>query len=99
MQGSDPIGTAADTALRTVPSPDLAAAGVAAAGAAEPPQLRVLIAPSGFKEGLSAEAVCSAIAAGVRQGCPGAETDCLPFPDGGERLSCRSSVLPRGFVP
>src|SRR3546814_17376781 len=46
--------------------------------------LRILVAPSGFKEGLSAERVCAAIAAGVRSVCPAAEIDCLPVPDGGE---------------
>src|SRR3546814_6929544 len=52
--------------------------------------LRILVAPSGFKEGLSAERVCAAIAAGVRSVCPAAEIDCLPVPDGGEGFADRS---------
>lgn len=47
-------------------------------------QLRVVIAPSGFKESLSAEEVAVAIAKGVRAACPTAETILLPLVDGGE---------------
>jgi len=46
--------------------------------------LRILVAPSGFKEGLPPEAVCAAIAAGVHAVCASAQIDCLPVPDGGE---------------
>lgn len=46
--------------------------------------LRVLVAPSGFKECLSAEAVADAIALGVRRVLPGAEVDIAPLVDGGE---------------
>ena len=45
---------------------------------------RVLIAPSGFKESLSAEQVADAIAAGVRRALPGAVIDRVPVVDGGE---------------
>lgn len=45
---------------------------------------RILVAPSGFKESLSAEAVASAIAAGIRRVIPGVQVDEYPVPDGGE---------------
>ncbi|MBO0980462.1 glycerate kinase [Microbacterium sp. SD291] len=45
---------------------------------------RILVAPSGFKESLSAEAVARAIAAGVRRVIPGVQVDEYPVPDGGE---------------
>ncbi|EOM74590.1 glycerate kinase [Rhodococcus rhodnii] len=45
---------------------------------------RVLIAPSGFKESLSAESVAAAIGAGVRRALPGVRVDLVPVPDGGE---------------
>ncbi|MEG8275941.1 glycerate kinase family protein [Streptomyces sp. AHA2] len=45
---------------------------------------RVVVAPSGFKESLSAEAAADAIAAGVRRVLPGAELDLVPLVDGGE---------------
>lgn len=46
--------------------------------------MQVLIAPSGFKESLSAEAVASAISNGVRAACPSARTVEMPLVDGGE---------------
>ncbi|GAA1618436.1 glycerate kinase family protein [Actinoplanes couchii] len=45
---------------------------------------RILIAPSGFKESLSAPQVARAIAAGVRRVLPGANITAVPVPDGGE---------------
>ncbi|WP_430786580.1 glycerate kinase family protein [Actinoplanes sp. G11-F43] len=45
---------------------------------------RILIAPSGFKESMSATQVAQAIAAGVRRVLPGAHIDAVPVPDGGE---------------
>ncbi|GAB2839947.1 glycerate kinase [Streptomyces deserti] len=45
---------------------------------------RVVVAPSGFKESLSAEAAAHAIAAGVRRVLPDAEIDLVPLVDGGE---------------
>ncbi|MFJ3446262.1 glycerate kinase [Streptomyces sp. NPDC086081] len=45
---------------------------------------RVVVAPSGFKESLSAEAAADAIAAGVRRVLPGADLDLVPLVDGGE---------------
>lgn len=44
----------------------------------------VAIAPSGFKESLSAGAAAEAIAAGVRRVLPDAVTDLIPLVDGGE---------------
>ncbi|MFF8969007.1 glycerate kinase [Streptomyces sp. NPDC014995] len=45
---------------------------------------RVAVAPSGFKESLSAQAAAHAIAAGVRRVVPDAELDLIPLVDGGE---------------
>ncbi len=44
---------------------------------------RVVVAPSGFKESLSAPAAADAIAAGVRRVLPDAEIDRVPLVDGG----------------
>lgn len=46
--------------------------------------LRVLVAPSGYKECLEAERVAAAIAEGVRRAMPDADICCLPLVDGGE---------------
>ncbi|MFF0743331.1 glycerate kinase [Streptomyces sp. NPDC004111] len=48
------------------------------------PVRHVAIAPSGFKESLSAEAAAEAIAAGVRRVLPAAVLDLIPLVDGGE---------------
>lgn len=56
--------------MKTIPSPRRA--------------LNVLIAPSGFKESLSAEAVADRIAEGVLDTMPGARVTKLPMADGGE---------------
>lgn len=45
---------------------------------------RIVIAPSGFKESMSPEEVCQAVARGVRRVLPGAVVDELPLVDGGE---------------
>jgi glycerate 2-kinase len=45
---------------------------------------RFAVAPSGFKESLSAQAAAHAIAAGVRRVVPHAEVDLIPLVDGGE---------------
>lgn len=45
---------------------------------------RILVAPSGFKESLSAEEVAEAISAGIRRVLPDAQIDAVPVPDGGE---------------
>ena len=58
---------------------------------------RVLIAPSGFKESLSAEQVADAIAAGVRRALPGVVVDRVPVVDGGEGEGAGERVL-RDFV-
>ena len=47
-------------------------------------KLRVVIAPSGFKESLEAEEVAHAIAVGVRRASEEVETLELPLVDGGE---------------
>lgn len=45
---------------------------------------RILVAPSGFKESLSAVEVADAIASGARRVLPGVLVDQFPVPDGGE---------------
>ena len=59
---------------------------------------RILVAPSGFKESLSAVDVADAIAAGVRRVYPGVRIDRQPIPDGGEGtieiLSARPDAIP-----
>lgn len=45
---------------------------------------RIVIAPSGFKESLSPEQVCSAAATGIRRVLPGAIITSVPLVDGGE---------------
>ena len=45
---------------------------------------RILVAPSGFKESLSAEEVAEAISIGIRRVLPDAQIDTVPVPDGGE---------------
>lgn len=45
---------------------------------------RFAIAPSGFKESLSAQSAAEAIAEGVRRVVPHAQTDLIPLVDGGE---------------
>ncbi|WP_343952820.1 glycerate kinase, partial [Nonomuraea longicatena] len=46
--------------------------------------MRIVIAPSGFKESLSAGMVAAAIARGVRRVVPEAHTETVPLVDGGE---------------
>ncbi|ARU03801.1 glycerate kinase [Comamonas serinivorans] len=48
------------------------------------PALTVLVAPSGFKENLSAESVACHLARGVQQAMPDAEVLTAPLADGGE---------------
>lgn len=45
---------------------------------------RIAVAPSGFKESLSAPEAAQAIAEGVRRACPEAVLDLIPLVDGGE---------------
>ncbi len=45
---------------------------------------RILVAPSGVKESLSAVEVADAISAGLRRALPGLRVDSFPVPDGGE---------------
>lgn len=47
-------------------------------------RLRILIAPSGFKESLGADEVADCVAAGVRRAVPDALIVKAPVPDGGE---------------
>ncbi|MDQ3688233.1 MAG: glycerate kinase [Acidobacteriota bacterium] len=49
--------------------------------------LRVLVAPSGFKESLSAEQAAAAIAEGIRRAAPDSEVTEIPLVDGGEGFS------------
>jgi glycerate kinase len=51
------------------------------------PSFTVLVAPSGFKEGLDATQVADGIVAGVRCAMPDARVLCVPMIDGGEGFS------------
>ena len=57
---------------------------------------RVLIAPSGFKESLSAEEVAEAIAGGIRRVLPGAHLDVVPLVDGGEGTAATMAAARKG---
>nr|WP_314444298.1 glycerate kinase [uncultured Sphingomonas sp.] len=46
--------------------------------------MRIVVAPSGYKESLDAETVAASIAQGVRRACPHADIVELPLVDGGE---------------
>ncbi|NEE14338.1 glycerate kinase [Streptomyces sp. SID7499] len=59
---------------------------------------RVVVAPSGFKESLSAEAAADAIAAGVRRVLPGAEIDLAPLVDGGEGTALALAAATGGRI-
>ncbi|QMU96134.1 glycerate kinase [Microbacterium esteraromaticum] len=61
---------------------------------------RILVAPSGFKESLSAEAVAHAIASGLRRVIPGVHVDEYPVPDGGEGTAAALAAATGGeLVP
>lgn len=61
---------------------------------------RILVAPSGFKESLSAEAVAQAIASGLRRVIPGVQVDEFPVPDGGEGTAAALAAATGGeLVP
>jgi glycerate 2-kinase len=57
---------------------------------------RFVIAPSGFKESLSAELVADAIAAGVRRVVPSADVRSLPLVDGGEGSAATLAAATHG---
>ncbi|MFD5161469.1 glycerate kinase [Streptomyces hawaiiensis] len=59
---------------------------------------RVVVAPSGFKESLSAEAAADAIAAGVRRVLPDAEIDLVPLVDGGEGTALALAAATGGRI-
>lgn len=59
---------------------------------------RILVAPSGFKESLGADAVARAIAAGVRRVIPGVRVDEFPVPDGGEGTAVALAASTGGEV-
>lgn len=60
--------------------------------------MRIVIAPSGFKENLDAESVAAAIAIGVRRACPDAEVIELPLVDGGEGTARTMARVTGGTV-
>ncbi len=66
--------------ITTATAPQTTTTATVAAG----PLQRILVAPSGFKESLSAEEVAAAISTGIRRVLPGAQIDTIPVPDGGE---------------
>ncbi|KNC19894.1 glycerate kinase [Arthrobacter sp. RIT-PI-e] len=59
---------------------------------------RVLIAPSGFKESLSAETVARSIAAGVRRVLPGVQITAVPIADGGEGTATTLAAATGGVL-
>ncbi|WP_149083437.1 MULTISPECIES: glycerate kinase family protein [Microbacterium] len=59
---------------------------------------RILVAPSGFKESLGADAVARAIAAGVRRVIPGVRVDEFPVPDGGEGTAAALAACTGGSL-
>lgn len=58
--------------------------------------LRVLVAPSGYKECLEADRVANAIAAGVRRAMPDAHITALPLVDGGEGFALAMAMATGG---
>lgn len=61
---------------------------------------RIAVAPSGFKESLSAQSAAEAIATGVRRVVPEAEIDLIPLVDGGEGTARALAVASGGrLVP
>ncbi len=60
--------------------------------------LRVLVAPSGYKECLHAAEVAEAIAEGLRRACPGAVIACRPVVDGGEGFARTLALASGGHV-
>ncbi len=59
---------------------------------------RILIAPSGFKESLDANAVAAAISAGVRRVLPGAIIRTMPIADGGEGTAATLATSTGGHL-
>lgn len=59
---------------------------------------RVLVAPSGFKESLSAESVAHAIASGVQRALPGVRVDLAPIADGGEGTAAALAAATGGTL-
>ncbi|MFC5214541.1 glycerate kinase [Streptomyces coerulescens] len=57
---------------------------------------RVVVAPSGFKESLSAQAAADAIADGVRRVLPEALIDVIPLVDGGEGTAATLAAVTGG---
>lgn len=60
--------------------------------------LNVLVAPSGYKECLTAERVAAAIAQGVRTACPASRVIELPLVDGGEGFAAALAGATGGRV-
>ena len=58
--------------------------------------MRVLIAPSGFKESLSAEEVAEQLAVGVRRATPDAVITTAPLADGGEGFAAALAAATDG---
>ena len=57
---------------------------------------RFVVAPSGFKESMSAELVADAITAGVRRVVPAADVQSLPLVDGGEGSAATLAAATHG---
>ncbi len=59
-------------------------------------RLRVLVAPSGFKESLSADEVADSIAIGIRRAVPDALVRKAPMADGGEGFAAALALATGG---
>lgn len=64
--------------------------------ASAPPPLRVLVAPSGYKESLDAESVAAAIGRGVRRASADVIVHELPLADGGEGTAATMARVTHG---
>ncbi|MDK6233220.1 glycerate kinase [Aerococcus sanguinicola] len=65
--------------------------------------MKIILAPDSFKEALTAQEVCQAMAAGIHRACPEAKIQALPMADGGEGtvqalLAARGGSLERSWV-
>ncbi|AMB94162.1 glycerate kinase [Aerococcus sanguinicola] len=65
--------------------------------------MKIILAPDSFKDAVTAEEACQAMAAGIRRACPDAEILALPMADGGEGtvqalLAARGGKLERTSV-
>lgn len=60
--------------------------------------MRILIAPSGYKESLQAEEVCEVIATGLRRAAADAQIVQIPIADGGEGTATTMAAITGGAI-